>query len=102
MSRALVLGALLVLSTFGLASATHTSPCTAQNAGGLDQPFYALASGSSVQVWQEANGVAGLQRSACIGPDGQPAQPDAHVTTVTVPSVPRCPIDLGGSPVCIV
>lgn len=102
MLRTIALTALVVVSTFGVASANHEPPCVAQNAGGQDQPVYFFPSGASVQVWQESNAFPGLQRTACRLVDGQVVAGDTLVTTVSAPSIPRCPIDLGGSPVCIV
>lgn len=102
MFRTIALTFLVVLSGFGVASANHTTPCVAQNAGGLEQPAYVFAAGSTVTVWEETNGVPGLQREGCIAADGSAVPADTRVTGATVPSVPRCPIDLGGTPVCIV
>lgn len=77
----------LVLAALPVAAAAP--PCVAENAGGQDQPLYLVAGGTSASVWEETNGVPGLQTATCsAGGVDRPA--DTRTTTVSVPPVPNC------------
>lgn len=100
MLRVLAAASLLALLVVPMpASAAWYPPCewvTEQ----VDAPVYLVAVAGGREIWQETNGVAGLQRQTCMS-DGSETAPDTRVAFVPIVSVPRCPIDLGGTLVCI-
>jgi hypothetical protein len=70
----------------------------------------AAESDTVVEVWEEANGVDGLQTEACVDADGEEVSADAQVESVSEPDppwpdppspdLPRC-FSLGIANICL-
>lgn len=82
--RYVALALCLVLAFVPAAEAAHLPSCTdVTEAPELSvQGAYAVQDGENVEVWEETNGVDGLQREACTTSGGDDVDADTHHATV--------------------